>query len=483
MLFNSFPFLIFFTVFFLLYWLVFGKNVKQQNFFLLAGGYFFYAWADWRFLALLLGISVLNYFLAIFIQQASNHKRRRVLLLIGLIQGIGGLFFFKYFNFFIASFRDAFKAVNIQLDVHSLNLIIPLGISFFTFKAMGYLLDVEKGKIEAVRQGGVFFTWVAFFPTLLSGPIDKAKTLIPQLQKKRVFDYDLAVDGMRQVLWGLFKKIVIADNCSGISSLIFDGYQSLPASTLLIGAVFYTVQVYADFSGYSDMAIGFSRIIGFKITKNFDYPFFSQNIAEFWRKWHISLTAWFTEHVFTPLTIAFRDWGNVGLSLAIVINFTIIGMWHGANWTYVVFGLIHGCFFIPLVIRGVLNKKSKLAKGKLLPSFREALNMMGTFLLLTLTIFLFRAESISQAYDYYKTLFSASLFSLPKIPGHTLDFVNTGFFIFLMLLTEWMQRNKEYGLQIDNIKQRPIRLGVYYTVLFIIILFGGSEQAFIYSQF
>ena len=257
-------------------------------------------------------------------------------------------------------------------------LFRSLGISFFTFRTLSYLLDIDKGKIKAEKNWVVFFAYVSFFPSILSGPIDRAKNLIPQLEKKRAFDYNQAIDGLRQILWGLFKKIVIADNCAPFVNQIFNNYQSYPSSSLLLGAFFYAIQIYADFSGYSDMAIGISRLMGFNITKNFDFPFFAQNIAEYWRKWHMSLTSWLTDYVFTPLSIAFRDYGKWGLTFAIIINFTIIGIWHGPNWTYVLFGFLHGCYFIPLILRGTMNKKNKIAKGKLFPSFRELINMLAT---------------------------------------------------------------------------------------------------------
>ena len=273
MLFNSITFAVFFVGFFLLYWLAFKQNLKLQNILLLAGSYVFYAWWDWRFLSLLIGSSALNYYLGIFIAKSENNKRRRFLLFIGLLQGIGGLIFFKYYNFFITSFASAFSIFNFHIEVRTLQLILPLGISFYTFRTISYLLDIDKGKIKPVTDIVVFFSYVAFFPSLISGPIDRAKLLIPQLEKERVFDYSGITDGMRQVLWGLFKKIVVADNCAAITNQIFSNYENLPASSLVLGALFYSFQLYADFSGYSDMAIGIARMLGFNITKNFNFPF------------------------------------------------------------------------------------------------------------------------------------------------------------------------------------------------------------------
>ncbi len=482
MSFNSVPFLCYFILFFLLYWFVF-KNPKLQNIFLLIGSYIFYGWADWMFLFFIIGISVLNFYLGIYINKTPNKKLKRLLLYTGLLQGIGGLAFLKYFNFFISSFNNVFQSLNINYSLQFLNVIIPLGISFYTFRTMGYLLDVYRGKIRPTTDAVVFFIYVSFFPSVLSGPIDKAKSFIPQLEKKRLFDYCYASDGMRQILWGLYKKIVIADNCAAITSIIFNNYEKLPASSLLLGSFLFTVQVYADFSGYSDMAIGLSRLIGFNITKNFDFPFFSQNIAEFWRKWHISLTSWFTEYVFIPLSITFRDYGRLGLISAVLINFTIIGLWHGANWTYVLFGFLHGCSFIPLILKGKIAKKRRSENDRSIPTFMELSNIITTFIFVMLTFIVFRSESIEHAYRYFSGLFSTSLFSLPVIPFARLK---ASFIIFLliMFIVEWMQRRKEHGLQIDHIANPALKIMIYYAIIFIIILYGpATSNQFIYFKF
>ncbi len=485
MVFTSLTFLLFFTTFFFLYWFVFKENVTLQNLLVLIASYLFYSWADWRFLSLLICISILNYYLGIYIEKSTKPKIKNLLLYVGLIQGIGVLAFFKYFNFFIDSFNEVFHALNIHWNIHTLNIIIPLGISFFTFRTISYLLDIDKGKIHATKDWIVFFSYVAFFPSLLSGPIDKAKTLIPQLEQKRIFDHDSATDGMRQILWGLFKKLVIADNCATITNPIFEGHSGLPASTLLVGAFLYSIQVYADFSGYSDMAIGFSRLIGFNITKNFDFPFFAQNIAEFWRKWHISLTSWVTEYVFTPLSIKFRDYNNFGLILAIVINLTIVGIWHGAKWTNIFYGFIHGCYFIPLIIFGTMNKKKRIAKDKLLPSFREFINVLGTFSLVMFTFIIFRSESVIEAFHYYRELFSLSIFSVPHISSDKYSATITVLSIFIMFAIEWLGREQDHALSQFGFKwPKPVLWSFYYLIVFTILVFGSFEnRQFIYSQF
>ncbi|WP_372935146.1 MBOAT family O-acyltransferase [Mariniphaga sediminis] len=488
MIFTSTSFLIFFTLFYLLYWFVTNKNLRIQNLLLLAGSYFFYALADWRLLAFLVAVSALNYFLGIYIEKTENQLRKRLLLNVGLIQGLGGLIYFKYFNFFIASFNEVLQSLHFNVHVRTLQILLPLGISFFTFKTISYILDVYKGKIEATKDWLVFFNYVSFFPTILSGPIDKARAFVPQLQKKRVFEYSLAVDGMRQILWGMFKKVVIADNILVYTDQIFSNYGSLSGSTLLLGAFLYTIQLYADFSGYSDMAIGLGRLLGFNVAKNFNFPFFAQNIADFWRKWHISLTSWLTEYVFTPLSIAFRDYGKLGLILAILINFVLIGIWHGANWTFAVFGFLHGCYFIPLILRGTMNKRKKIAKGKVLPSFRESLNMGATFLLVMLANIIFRADNIGHAWGYFLSILSNPLFSFSTAGIEGIN-VNPHLLIMLglsivMLIFGWFQRNKEHALQFQDMKtSRAFRWSIYYLLAVAIIYYQSSYKQFIYFQF
>lgn len=484
MIFNSFSFLVFFSIFFTLYWFVCHKNLKFQNALLLIGSYVFYAWADWRFLFFLIGVSTLTYFLGIAIEKQTKEKTRKLLLSIGLIQGIGCLAFFKYYNFFIISINDVSHLLNMSFNLKTLNIIVPLGISFFTFRTISYILDIDKGKIEATKDWIVFFNYVSFFPSVLSGPIDKAKLFVPQLEKKRVYDFNQSADGFRQILWGLFKKVVIADNCALLTNSIFEDYHSLPASSLVLGSFLYAIQIYADFSGYSDMAIGFSRLLGFNITKNFDFPFFSQNIAEYWRKWHISLTSWLTEYVFTPLSISFRDYGKLGLIAAIIINFTICGIWHGANWTYILYGFLHGIYFIPLILKGTMNKKSKIAKNQVLPNFNEFLNMLGTFIVVMLTMVIFRSETIEKAFDFYGCLFSTSLFSIPILHLKHSVLGVTLIFILFMFCIEWLGRNEPYGIaSLFSQKPRLFRWVFYYLIVFFIFVFAASNQQFIYFQF
>jgi len=412
------------------------------------------------------------------IDKMESEKKKIYLLFAGLVAGIASLFFFKYCNFFIDTLVNSFAAFHIKLNIHPLKIILPLGISFYTFRSLSYLLDIKSGKIKPTTDAIVFFSYMSFFPSLISGPIDKARSFIPQLEKRRVFDYNLAADGMRQILWGLFKKVVIADNCDSLTNIIFDNYHSYSASTLVLGAFYFTIQIYADFSGYSDMAIGIAKLLGFNLTKNFDFPFFAQSIPEFWRKWHISLTSWMTEYVYTPISISLRDYGKTGAITAILVNFVLIGMWHGANWTFILFGLLNGLFFVPLIISGSIGKKKKTEKNAW-KTILKLKNIVLTFIIFMLSTILFRANNVSQAIDYYHRIISVSLFVWPK------NFSTTKLLlIFVFLLIEWVQQKRDHALQIENIKISWVRYGVYYSIIAIIIMMGHfSQSSFIYFKF
>jgi alginate O-acetyltransferase complex protein AlgI len=475
MLFSSYEFIYFFVAFFILYWLVFGNNLRVQNLFLLFGGYVFYAWSDWRFLSYLVGTSALNFYLGIYMEKTSNPRYKQWLLYAGLIQGVGGLVFFKYFNFFIISFKNAFHLLHINLNLYTLNILIPLGISFFTFRTISYLLDVHKGKIQACKDWVAFFTYVSFFPTVLSGPIDRAKNFIPQLEKKREFDYDEAMNAARQILYGLFKKVVIADSLATTVDDIFSGYKESSSIILLAGALFFSIQLYADFSGYSDMAIGISRLLGFKVTKNFDFPYFSQNIAEFWRKWHISLTSWLTDYIFVPLSITFRDYGNLGLILAIIINFVICGLWHGANSTYVLWGFLQGCYYIPLILNGNMNKKKKEPQNTPFPTFGKLMRIAGTFTLVTLSLVIYKSNSIGDAMGYYKGILK---FDVHR-PGEILFYTKLFILLILFFLTDYW-----FSLNIKPFKiSKPLKMAFYVFMGFLVIVSFGQKVSFIYFKF
>jgi len=478
MVFNSFEFLIFFVIIFFLYWIVGKNSLKIQNIILLLGGYTFYGWSDWRLLSYLIASSTIIFYLGIYIEKTSNEKYKQWLLYLGLAQGIGGLAFFKYFNFFINSLKDAFHQFGISLDVSTLNLLIPIGISFFTFKTISYLLDVNKGKITASKDVVIFFVYVSFFPTILSGPIDRASIFIPQLEKRRVFEYEHAMVGMRQIFWGLFKKVVIADTLSTVVNTVFTGYHNLNFMTLFLGAIVFSVQLYADFCGYSDMAIGISNLIGFNVTPNFNFPFFAENIADFWRRWHMSLTSWLTEYVFTPLSIFFRDYGKFGVIISIIINFVICGIWHGANWTFVLWGLLNGCYFIPLILRGTFNKKKKKTNGGAFKRLKYILNVTGTFILVSLTLILFRSDTISDALGYYRRMFDFNVKNLFQIKVTDINIVNLGYIIALLCVDLWFY-NEVKSFKIPKV----IRFGMYLFGCSLILLCLNKKESFIYLKF
>jgi D-alanyl-lipoteichoic acid acyltransferase DltB (MBOAT superfamily) len=473
--FISAEFSVFFALFFALYWFVFKRNLRIQNILILTGSYVFYLWWDWRFLFLLIGSSLFNYYLGIYIDKSESDKRRGRLVFLGLLQGLGLLMIFKYFNFFTSSLEDALAAFDISLSIPVLSLLLPLGISFYTFRTVSYILDVNNETIAPTTDLVVFCSYVSFFPSLVAGPIDRAGLLIPQLQKTRTFQYGQATQGMRQILWGMFKKIVIADNCGIYVNEIFSGYEELGGMTLVLGAFYFIFQIYCDFSGYSDMAIGFARLLGFNITKNFDFPFFAQNIAEFWQKWHISLTSWLTDYVYTPLSFIFRGYGKWGIILAVIINFVLVGLWHGANWTFIVFGFLHGLFFIPLILRGTMVVRHQIEEHRSLPTFKQFLNISGTFLIVMFTSIIFRADSIGEAIDYMSQL----IMNLQYID---LEFVNMLLLLVPLIIMEWRARLGQDILESSN---HVIRRVAYLILMLLIFdsFYTTDTAQFIYVRF
>jgi D-alanyl-lipoteichoic acid acyltransferase DltB (MBOAT superfamily) len=341
------------------------------------------------------------------------------------------------------------------------------------------VIDINRGRYEPTRDLIALSTYVAFFPCILSGPIDRPDMMIPQLKTPRVFDYRLTVDGCRQILWGVFKKTVIADNLAGYVNTVFESYQDQSGSILLSGAMFFMIQMYADFSGYSDMAIGVSKLLGLRVTKNFNYPFFAQNIADFWRRWHISLTSWLTDYVFIPLNVKWRDWGKWGMIMAIVTNFIICGLWHGANWTFVLWGLFHGLLFIPLILSGKMFKKTRIETSRRgLPTMKALGRMMLTFLLVSFGAIMFRAENIGAAWNYIAEMFSSSPFSSGDVLAG-----KPAVFCLLLLIIEWTGRENNYATEKMFTQKTYLRWGLYYALTVMIFSFGGGEQQFIYFQF
>lgn len=477
MLLNSYCFIFFFIIFFFLYWSL-SKNAKMQNALLFIGScVFYFSWSA-EFLIVLLITILLTFFVSKKIINTEKSERKwwsRLGILIVLLQ----LIYFKYFNFFLENIYGALQLIGFNVQKNILSIILPLGISFYSFRMIGYLLDVRNRKIAELPSLLEYSVFVSYFPTMISGPIDRAIPFIKQIKNKRNFRADQFSDGLRQVLWGLFKKLVVADNIATVTVPLFENYHSLNGSALLLGAMLYLIQLYADFSGYSDMAIGISKLLGINVHINFKFPLFAQNVADFWRKWHISLTSWLTEFVFTPLSIQFRDFGKWGLILAIVTNFLLIGLWHGAEWHYVIFGLVNGFLYIPIILRGKMSKKIKSAEG-LLPSLKEIKNIAVTFLTFSLVMLLFAVKDLPMALDFYREIFSLTLFQLPNFPLQK----EIAGLIILMIFIEWYSRHQEYALQNFLVAQsRGIRWLFYYALIFLIFLFYIAPKGYIYAQF
>lgn len=486
MVFNSFEFAIFLPVAFLLYWFVFNKTFKTQNLLLLIASAFFYLFAEWKFTFILAFSGFVNFYLAKLISKRKDSKLSGQLFYLGIVLNVGILLYFKYFNFFIQPFINIFY-YDSGGGFTPFHILLPLGISFFTFQMIGYLIDVYNEEIRPTDDILSFFTYLAYFPKILSGPIEKVQNFLPQIQVKRTFNYTLSVDGSRQILWGLFKKIVIANNFTILANTVFSDYTNLHGSTLLLGTIIYTISIYADFSGFSDMACGISKLFNIRITNNFNFPFFSTNVSDFWKKWHISLTSWMMNYVYTPLTFITRKHGKLGLIISIIFTFLLVGLWHGPNLTFIIFGLLHGLYFIPIIVKGSLNKKNISRVGKFFPSFNQFLKMCGVFLLISVTSVFFRADGLSQAAGYLEILFSKAFFNLPNDLNFqgispstfTLLIITACFFLF-----EWVGRDKEFPLQIfDAFKSQSLKVMLYWLLIIIIILYSGEEQKFIYFQF
>lgn len=478
MLFNSIEFTIFLPIIFILYWFITNKSLKFQNILLLVSSYIFYGWWDWRFLSLIIFSSFVDYYVGVSLGRTKIPSKRKALLWISVLVNLGFLGFFKYYNFFAESFADAFTLFGSHIDASRLNIILPVGISFYTFQTLSYSIDVYKRKLEPTKDIIAFFAFVSFFPQLVAGPIERATNLLPQFYKKRQFDYNKAVDGMRQILWGLFKKIVIADNAAKYANDIFNNYEDYSGSTLVLGALFFTFQIYGDFSGYSDIAIGTSRLFGFNLKQNFAFPYFSRDIAEFWRRWHISLSTWFRDYLYIPLG---GNKGGTSIKIRnIFIIFIVSGFWHGANWTFIAWGFINAVYFLPLMLlnRNRINT-NVVAEGKLLPNIKEVIQMGITFFITVIAWVFFRADSIQDAFSYINQIFSESFLSLPQIRPWYLLFV-----ISLFVLIEWFQRGNPHALYFDNSKTpKYVRIIGYYSILLLIFFFGGTQQEFIYFQF
>lgn len=480
MLFNSVGFAFFLPLVFLLYWLVANKSLRQQNLLLLAASCFFYGCWDYRFLFLLFFSIVLDYYTGIKMSEAKDLRSKKFWFWLSVSVNLGFLGVFKYFNFFSASFADALMQFGVKTDTWTLNVILPIGISFYTFHGLSYVIDIYNNRIKPEKNFVDYSLFVSFFPLLVAGPIERATHLLPQLKVERTFNYAKAVDGLRQILWGLFKKVVIADSCAEYANTIFNGYGDYSGSTLLLGALFFTFQIYCDFSGYSDIALGTARLFGVELLRNFAFPYFSRDIAEFWRRWHISLSSWFKDYLYIPLG------GSKGGTWMKIRNtfiiFIVSGFWHGANWTFIVWGALNAVYFLPLLVAGKNRTNIEtVAQGKYFPSPKEFFMMAGTFALTVLAWIFFRSENLHHAFGFIKGMLNASLFSIPTIRP-----LNLFLLLFIFIICEWLSREKMHALQFNASRiNRPLRFAIYLAITFS-ILFNHrfhSQSEFIYFQF
>jgi len=477
MFFNSISFAIFLPIVFFLYWFLAKNNLKVQNLLLLLSSYVFYGWWDYRFLFLLVFSTFLDFFTGLKIYNSKKPTDKKTWLIISVVINLGFLCFFKYYNFFIDSFIPLIETIGFKPHIWTLNLILPVGISFYTFHGLSYVFDIYNNKYTPTKNFIDYSVFVSFFPLLVAGPIERATHLLPQVQKIRNFDYTYATQGLKQILWGLVKKVVIADNCAEYANIIFNNSSHYHGSTLLIGALLFTFQIYGDFSGYSDIALGTAKLFGFELLMNFNFPYFSRDIAEFWRRWHISLSSWFRDYLYIPL--GGSKGGNWKKIRNTFIIFIVSGFWHGANWTFIIWGALNAVYFLPLLI---LNKNRHnmeiVASGKLLPSIKDVLNMGVTFLLVVFGWIFFRANNLSHALNYISILFSKSLFSIPEIlPGYVF------FYLALFMLIEWWGREEVNPLTKFSVMPNTIRWAFYYSLIILVLYFSDKDQQFIYFQF
>ncbi|XMO86564.1 MBOAT family O-acyltransferase [Algibacter sp. AS12] len=477
MFFNSIAFLIFLPTVFFLYWFVFKKNLKVQNILLLVASYFFYGWWDYRFLVLIALSTIIDFVIGLKLQNETANKKRKFLLAISLIFNLGMLGFFKYYNFFVDSWINSWSLLGVTMHASTMQIILPVGISFYTFQTLSYTIDVYRKKLKPNNNFVNFATFVAFFPQLVAGPIERATNLLPQFSIKRVFNFEKAKSGIHLIIWGLFKKVVIADSCAIYVNTIFDNYQELNSLTLIVGALYFAFQIYGDFSGYSDIAIGTARLFGFNLMQNFNYPYFSRDVAEFWRRWHISLSTWFRDYLYIPLggsrTSKVKQLRNV------FVIFLVSGFWHGANWTFFIWGALHALFFIPLLLRKKnRNNINQVSEQAMLPSFKELINMLFTFALVTIAWVFFRADSITQAINYIIRLFSNLSFKIEYLSNENYS-LEIMLLIGVFMVLEWFHRNSEHPF-LGRLKWIKI-----IAVVIMILSFGvySDHQEFIYFQF
>tara|TARA_B100001167_G_scaffold140831_1_gene89706 strand:+ start:509 stop:1945 length:1437 start_codon:yes stop_codon:yes gene_type:complete len=478
MLFNSIEYLLFLPTVFILYWFVFNKDLRLQNLLIFISSYFFYGWWDWRFLSLIFLSTVVDYFVGLKIHKSQDQKVKKIYLWVSVLCNLGLLGFFKYFNFFIDSWIDLLGSFGYeQKSVWTLNVILPVGISFYTFQTMSYSFDIYYKKLKPTKDFISFASFVSFFPQLVAGPIERASNLLPQILTKRVFKYEQGVQGLRLILWGMFKKVVIADSLGIRVDRIFDNYQTMDGGALLLGLVYFSFQIYCDFSGYSDIAIGTAKLFGIEIMSNFKFPYFSRDIGEFWRRWHISLSSWFRDYLYIPFG---GSKGGKWMSIKnIFIIFIVSGFWHGANWTFIMWGLTHALLYIPLFLIGKNRQYTTnvVAKNNWFPSIKELFQMGMTFFSTTIAWVFFRSESISDSFNYL--ILMVSKFSIPTYERFGIVFV----FILVLVVFDWIMRKNERNP--INIQNKYTRWIMYIVLIYLIISYFNiiDTTQFIYFQF
>jgi alginate O-acetyltransferase complex protein AlgI len=474
MLFNSFEFFLFLPVVFLLYWFVVNKSLKWQNALVLAASYFFYGWWSWAFMALLMASTLLDYLYG-FGVAATDRKKAKLFLWLSIVNNLGILGVFKYYNFFALEFQHGLELLGLHTNPYLLKVALPIGISFYTFHGMSYVFDIYRGQQKPVRNFVDYAVFVSFFPLLVAGPIERANHLLPQVQKARTFRYQQALEGCRLILWGLFKKVVIADSIAQVIDPIFTNYTDHSGLTLLLAAIGFSIQIYGDFSGYSDIALGTAKLFGFELLSNFRFPYFSRDVAEFWRRWHISLSSWFKDYLYIPL-----GGSRVGKYKAVrntFIIFLVSGFWHGASWNFIVWGFIHACGFLPLLLlkRNRKHLSEVVAQDQLLPNLKELFQMLGTFAFVTFAWIFFRANTLTDATQFLHQLLT-NLPQIKAIEGKSILFWGA-----LLLSLDWYLRHNERKLRVPT--NRILRTGIYFVLALVVLLKLGSHQSFIYFQF
>ena len=482
---NSLAFLWFFLIVLVIYYLC-QKQKEVQNIFLLGSSYWFYSQVDIKMTGLLVILTLVFWFLGKGVHlylEKEDERKAAIITNVGVVIGIGALFYFKYLNFFAESVSAFANLIGIHLSWTALNLVVPIGLSFFTFKLMSYVLDIYHGKIEPEKNIVSFANFIAFFPTILSGPIDRPKPFLKQVNQVRLFASDNVMIGFRRILWGMFLKMCIADRLDLYVSAIWNNYEHHSAITIIFASLLYPFQMYADFSGYSEMAIGVALILGFKVAENFKRPFFVIDIAGYWSRWHMSLTSWLTDYVFLPLNIKFRKLGVNGTIMAIMLNMTFIGMWHGANWTFLLFGIYHGLWYIPLMVSGQFFKKRKiLVNAKGWPTQPYVLKMIGIYFVVTFGLMLFHSSSMAEFFQVWGSIFShwngGLFFDMNTMVNAAICSIAL---IYVDIQEEWFPKKKLY---LPNFAERwRWELTVAVEIVCILLLGVFDNNQFIYFQF